>query len=154
MPVRKSTPSTHCAAACSLCSKNESQDTTTTVFPVDGAGNPTGPAFPITANNSNYGVFGGLYLQDEWKITDQLTANYGGRFDFFNSSFDHENQFSPRANLIYKPTDWTTLHAGYARYFTPPPVENTSVATVNQFDGTFKRLIHHQRDQRDPVRAR
>ena len=116
--------------------ENESQDTTTTVFPVDGAGNPTGPAFPITANNANYGVFGGIYLQDEWKITDQLTANYGGRFDFFNSSFDHENQFSPRANLIYKPTDWTTLHAGYARYFTPPPVENTSAATVNQFDGT------------------
>ena len=116
--------------------ENESQNSTITVFPVDGAGNPTGPAFPITANDSNYGVFGGLYLQDEWKITDQVTANYGGRFDFFNSSFDHENQFSPRANLIYKPTDWTTLHAGYARYFTPPPVENTSAATVNQFKGT------------------
>ena len=29
------------------------------------------PPFPSTANNSNYGVFGGIYLQDEWKITDQ-----------------------------------------------------------------------------------
>ena len=117
--------------------ENESQDATTTVFPVDGAGNPTGqPAFPITANNSNHGFFGGLYLQDEWKITDQVTANYGARFDVFNSSFDHENQFSPRANVIYTPTDSTTLHAGYARYFTPPPVENTPAATVNQFNGT------------------
>ena len=116
--------------------ENESQDTTTTVFNLDPSGNPVGNAYPIDANNSNYGVFGGLYLQDEWKITDQLTANYGSRFDFFNSSFDHENQFSPRANLIYKPTDLTTLHAGYARYFTPPPVENTLAATVNQFDGT------------------
>jgi outer membrane receptor protein involved in Fe transport len=116
--------------------ENESQDTTTAVFPVDGAGNPTGAAFPINANNSNYGIFGGIYLQDEWKITDQVTANYGARFDFFNSSFDHENQVSPRANIIYTPTDSTTLHAGYARYFTPPPVENTSAATVNQFDGT------------------
>jgi outer membrane receptor protein involved in Fe transport len=116
--------------------ENESQDTTTTVFNLDAAGNPVGNAYPIDANNSNYGVFGGLYLQDEWKITDQLTANYGSRFDFFNSSFDHENQFSPRANLVYKLTDSTTLHAGYARYFTPPPVENTSAATVNRFDGT------------------
>jgi outer membrane receptor protein involved in Fe transport len=116
--------------------ENESQDTTTTVFNLDAAGNPVGNAYPINANNSNYGVFGGLYLQDEWKITDQVTANYGSRFDFFNSSFDHENQFSPRANLIYTPTDSTTLHAGYARYFTPPPVENTSEATVNQFNGT------------------
>ena len=116
--------------------ENESQDTTTTVFNLDSAGNPVGNAYPIQANNSNYGVFGGIYLQDEWKITDQVTANYGARFDVFDSSFDHENQFSPRANVIYKPTDWTTLHAGYARYFTPPPVENTSATTVNQFNGT------------------
>jgi outer membrane receptor protein involved in Fe transport len=113
-----------------------SQNTTTTVFDLDGAGNPVGSAYPIGANSFNYGVFLGAYLQDEWKITDELTANYGARFDAFNSSFDHENQFSPRANLIYQLTDSTTLHAGYARYFTPPPVENTSAATVNQFNGT------------------
>ncbi len=87
------------------------------------------------------------------KITDQITANYGGRFDFFNSSFDHENQFSPRANIIYKPTDWTTLHAGYARYFTPPPVENTSAATGEPVQRHFERFIHYQRDNRDSVRA-
>ncbi len=112
------------------------QDSTSTVFPVDGAGNPTGPAFPIVNNNTIYGVFSGIYLQDEWKITEKLTANFGSRFDVFNSSFDNENQVSPRANLIYKPTDSTTLHAGYARYFTPPPVENVSQSTVNSFDGT------------------
>jgi outer membrane receptor protein involved in Fe transport len=112
------------------------QDSTSTVFPVDGAGNPTGPAFPIVNNNTIYGIFSGIYLQDEWKITEKLTANFGTRFDVFNSSFDNENQVSPRANLIYKPTDSTTLHAGYARYFTPPPVENVSQNTVNSFDGT------------------
>ena len=112
------------------------QDSTSTVFPVDGAGNPTGAAFPIVNNNTIYGIFSGIYLQDEWKITEKLTANYGARFDVFNSSFDNENQFSPRANLIYTPTDSTTLHAGYARYFTPPPVENVSSSTVNSFDGT------------------
>jgi outer membrane receptor protein involved in Fe transport len=112
------------------------QNSTATVFPVDGAGNPTGPAFPIANNSSIYGIFAGIYLQDEWKITEQLTANYGARFDVFNSSFDHENQVSPRANLVYKPTDSTTLHAGYARYFTPPPVENVASSAVNKFDGT------------------
>jgi outer membrane receptor protein involved in Fe transport len=112
------------------------QDSTSTVFPVDGAGNPTGAAFPIVNNNMIYGIFSGIYLQDEWKITEKLTANFGARFDVFNSSFDNENQVSPRANLIYKPTDSTTLHAGYARYFTPPPVENVSQNEVNSFDGT------------------
>ncbi len=112
------------------------QDSTSTVFPVDRAGNPTGAAFPIVNNNTIYGIFSGIYLQNEWKITEKLTANFGARFDVFNSSFDNENQVSPRANLIYKPTDSTTLHAGYARYFTPPPVENVSQNEVNSFDGT------------------
>jgi outer membrane receptor protein involved in Fe transport len=35
--------------------------------------------------------------------------------------FVDANQFSPRVNLVYKPFVGTTFHAGYARYFTPPP---------------------------------
>ena len=120
--------------------ENVSQNSTVTVFPMDSDDpslfNPSGPAEVKTANASLYGLFMGGYLQDEWKITDQLTANYGARFDAFNSSFDHENQLSPRANLIYQPTDWTTMHIGYARYFTPPPVEDVPGGTVNNFDGT------------------
>lgn len=112
-------------------------DSTSDVFPVDGAGNPTGqPWYPIVENENLYGLFTGLYLQDEWKIFSKLTVNFGGRFDIFNSSFDNENQFSPRINVIYQPTDSTTLHAGYSRYFTPPPVENVPASSVAAFDGT------------------
>ncbi len=111
-------------------------DTTTTVFPVDSAGNETGPAFPITDDNHSQAVFAGTYLQDEWKLTPKLTLNYGGRFDVFTSSFDNEYQFSPRVNTIYKATDATTLHAGYSRYFTPPPLENVPTSGVTVFNGT------------------
>jgi outer membrane receptor protein involved in Fe transport len=111
-------------------------DTTTTVFPVDGAGNETGPAYPITDNSHSQALFAGMYLQDEWKLTPKLTVNYGGRFDVFNSSFDNEYQFSPRLNAIYKATDATTFHAGYARYFTPPPLENVPAGSVTEFNGT------------------
>jgi outer membrane receptor protein involved in Fe transport len=113
-----------------------SADSTTTVFPVDAAGNPTGPAFPISDDESLHGLFAGVYLQDEWKIFPGLTLNYGARYDVFNSSFDDESQLSPRLNLIYKPDHTTTLHAGYARYFTPPPVENVTGSTVASFAGT------------------
>ncbi len=108
----------------------------TTVFPVNSAGNPTGPAFPIQQNETLHGIFAGVYLQDEWKLMQKLTLNYGARFDVFSSSFDDENQLSPRVNLIYKATDFTTLHIGYARYFTPPPVENVPAGNVNAFNGT------------------
>ena len=81
-------------------------------------------------------MFAGTYLQDEWKLTPKLTLNYGGRFDVFTSSFDNEYQFSPRVNAIYKATDATTLHAGYSRYFTPPPLENVPASGVTMFNGT------------------
>ena len=43
-----------------------------------------------------------------------MTLNYGGRYDRFDSTFDTEDQFSPRANLVYKLDKATTAHIGYA----------------------------------------
>jgi outer membrane receptor protein involved in Fe transport len=125
-------------------------DSTTTVFPVDASGNPTGPTFPVVDDETLHGLFAGVYLQDEWKIASGLTLNYGGRFDEYDSSFDNEYQLSPRVNLIYKPAESTTLHAGYSRYFTPPPVENVPGSTVLEFNGTSNQS---QVTQDDPVKA-
>ena len=69
---------------------------------------------------SKVGWIAGFYLQDEWKLTNQLTLNYGFRFDQM-WQFVNTNQLSPRVNMIYTPWDGTKIHAGYARYFTPPP---------------------------------
>ncbi|GGF09993.1 hypothetical protein GCM10011611_14410 [Aliidongia dinghuensis] len=76
-----------------------------------------------------------IYLQDEWKLFDSLTVNYGGRFDLVDA-FTHENQLSPRINLVWKPTDTTTVHAGYARYFTPPPFELVGGESITKFANT------------------
>ena len=121
----------------------------TTVFPVDGNGNPNGPQQTIADNQRLRGLFGGVYLQDEWKMFPKFTVNYGARFDVFNSSFDNECQLSPRVNVIYQPTESTILHAGYSRYFTPPPVENISGSTLSKFVGTS----NDQGTQNDPVKA-
>jgi outer membrane receptor protein involved in Fe transport len=127
-----------------------SADTTTTVFNLDPGGNPMGSPFPIADNSTLHGLFAGVYLQDEWEIFPTFTINYGARFDEFDSSFDKENQLSPRINFIYTPTDSTTLHAGYARYFTPPPVGNVSGSDVAKFDGTSNQ---QGTDLDDPVKA-
>ncbi len=115
-------------------------DSTTTALLMDSTDpssfNPSGGTKTISESDRLQGLFAGVYLQDEWKMFSKLTINYGARFDAFNSSFDNECQLSPRVNLIYTPTDSTTLHAGYSRYFTPPPVENVSGGTVSQFNGT------------------
>jgi outer membrane receptor protein involved in Fe transport len=111
-------------------------DTATLVFPVDANGNQKSTTpLRIVDNNDKWGYFYGFYLQDEWKPFDQLTVNFGGRLDFENAFVD-ENQFSPRANIVYQPCDSTTLHLGYARYFTPPPLESVSQSTISKFTGT------------------
>lgn len=118
-------------------------DTVTEVFCVDANGTqiPCGtqisPFTPkrIVDNNDKYGYFYGFYLQDEWKVLDELTINFGGRLDFV-SAFTDENQLSPRINVVYKPWDGTALHAGYARYFTPAPLEAVPQSTIAKFAGT------------------
>jgi len=111
-------------------------DTATTVFPVDGAGDIAGAEETIAQHNTPHATFAGVYLQDEWKILPKVTVNYGARFDEYSSSTDNENQLSPRINLIYQPADWTTLHAGYSRYFTPPPLETVPAGDITAFNGT------------------
>ena len=125
-------------------------DTTTSVFPVDANGDPDGALESLMDNHRLTGLFAGMYLQDEWKFFNQLTLNYGARFDVFNSSFDNEWQISPRVNLIWQPRDSTTLHIGYSRYFTPPPVEDVSGSDVALFDNTSNAS---GTDQDSPVKA-
>ena len=137
-------------AGFSFLDESVDANSTTSVFPVDASGNPTGPAFRIVDDEALHGLFEGVYLQDEWKLTQRLTVNFGARADEFSSSFDTEGQVSPRLNLIYQASDSTTLHAGYARYFTPPPVENVPGSAVQEFEGTSNQSAV---TQDDPVRA-
>ena len=114
-------------------------DNTTTVFGLTNSPSgllPAGAPFPITQNFDANAIFAGIYAQDEWKILPKVTINYGARFDEYHSTFDNENQPSPRINVVYKPTDWTTLHAGYSRFFTPPPLENVPAGNISVFNGT------------------
>jgi outer membrane receptor for ferrienterochelin and colicins len=110
-------------------------NTATQVFPVDDAGNQTGQPFAITDNSAKTEWTESVYLQDEWKLLPGVTFNFGGRFDAYQG-YRSEHQFSPRANLVWQPTPTTTIHAGYARYFSPAPFELVGTETVSKFVGT------------------
>ncbi len=86
-------------------------------------------------------------MQDEWKPFEQFTINFGGRLDFVNA-FADENQLSPRINIVYTPWTSTTLHAGYARYFTPPPLEAVPESTIAKFTGTTNSREYHRQVHR------
>jgi outer membrane receptor protein involved in Fe transport len=109
-----------------------------------------GPCFALTTCNvvdstGKFGMLYGTYVQDEWRITSWLILNVGVRFDQM-VEFISANQFSPRVNLVFKPWDGTTFHAGYARNFTPPSMAIATPANFHLFDNTTA-----QANSGDPV---
>jgi len=115
-------------------------DNTSQVFPADDDGNQTSTVpISIQDNTKKTGTIVGIYLQDEWKLTDRLTMNYGARYDRVKA-FVSESQLSPRLGIVYQASKDTTLHAGYARYFTPPATEKILDTTVEKFIGTTNAL--------------
>jgi outer membrane receptor protein involved in Fe transport len=128
-------------------------ETNNQVFPVDSAGNQTSDLpFTIVSNQRETGAYYGFYLQDEWKVFEPLTINAGARFDVVDE-FTHANQLSPRFNVVFQATKSTTLHAGYARYFTPPPLELVQSQTLKQFVGTSNQPATFQNAPVQPERA-
>jgi outer membrane receptor protein involved in Fe transport len=98
-------------------------------------GVPFDAPFYVTDDVSANGYLAGVYAQDEWKLTDNLTINGGLRFDQM-WQFVSANQLSPRISITYTPFDYTKFHAGYARYFTPPVLVEATPVNVAAFNNT------------------
>jgi outer membrane receptor protein involved in Fe transport len=75
------------------------------------------------------------YLQDEWKVADALTVNYGLRLDHFDA-YASGSQASPRLNAVWQAATDTTVHAGYSRYLSPPPFELIGSESIQKFSAT------------------
>ncbi len=110
-------------------------DTATAVFPLDAFGNPATTPETIVDNNSRTGSLTSVYWQDEWRLGKAWTVNCGMRFDSV-AAYAEQYQISPRINAVCQLTPATTLHGGYSRYFTPPPLEAISQETVAAFANT------------------
>jgi outer membrane receptor protein involved in Fe transport len=124
-------------------------DDLSTVLPLgpDGTPEPT----PVTLNDyqSKIGWNAGAYVQDEWRVRQNLTLNAGLRFDQLNQ-FVSAHQVSPRFVLVYKPVENTSLHAGVSRYFTPPTQAQATPNNLALFQNTTQQPAIALDD---PVRA-
>jgi outer membrane receptor protein involved in Fe transport len=101
---------------------------------VDGTPTSDQP-FRIFDSRGKTGYTYSLYLQDAWRVAPTVTINGGLRLDGLEA-FTSEWQLSPRLNVVWEATPTTTVHAGYARYFTPPRQEFVSTTTLARFAGT------------------
>jgi outer membrane receptor for ferrienterochelin and colicins len=105
-------------------------NTTSQVLPTDDSGmQTTDIPLAIVDDSENTQTIESVYAQDEWRILPVLTVNYGLRFDHY-AAFSSGSQVSPRLNVVWQAAENTTVHAGYSRFFSPPPFElvaNTSI---------------------------
>jgi outer membrane receptor protein involved in Fe transport len=110
-------------------------DDVSTVLPLG----PGGAVLPVpqTINDAHakLGWNAGAYVQDAWALLSNLVLNTGVRFDQMNQ-FVNTSQVSPRLALVYTPSEGSTLHAGYARYFTPPMQAQATPNNLALFQGT------------------
>ncbi|WP_343614095.1 TonB-dependent receptor [Novosphingobium sp.] len=109
--------------------------TGTYAFPLDDSGAQTGQPIDILDDSASNAWTTSAYLQDEWKLGEGVTLNYGGRFDRY-AAYRTESQFSPRVNMVWEPAARTAIHLGYARYFSPPPFELVGGANLGKLAGT------------------
>ncbi|MCU1307919.1 MAG: hypothetical protein JWN45_2614 [Acidobacteriaceae bacterium] len=95
-------------------------------FFFDGRGDPD--IFPPFSG----GLLGGqasAYVQDHFSAISTLTFDLGIRYDYFDV-VDTGVQTSPRFGLAYHFTKTkSVLHAAYNRYFSPPPIEYSLLAS-------------------------
>ena len=97
-------------------------------FPIVGE-LPSNVAVLIVDNRGLQTWIYSLYAQDERRPIEPLRINLGVRFDLYDGLV-RADQASPRVAVEYTPIHGTTLHAAYARYFTPPPTELVSVGAI------------------------
>ena len=107
--------------------------------------------FAILDLSATTGWLYSYYLQDEWRPAPKLTFNFGGRFDQM-AEYVNGRQLSPRASLVWQPTDATTFTLGYARYFVPPPFELIAPTTISLFANTSAAPTVTQDDRAKPER--
>jgi outer membrane receptor protein involved in Fe transport len=112
------------------------------------------PAVPIdiTDDTSKTGLYYGFYLQDKWHVFTPLIINFGGRFDVVDE-YAHANQLSPRVNIVLKATSFTTLHAGYSKYFTAATLELVNNRDLAKFVGTTNQAEVNESSPVQPERA-
>ena len=105
-------------------------------FPVSqSTGIPSTVPISITDNRALQAWTYSVYAQDEWKPIEKLTIDYGVRFDLYDG-LTRADQASPRVGAAYNLFQNTTLHAAYARYFTPPPTELVTVGSIQSLAAT------------------
>ncbi len=105
------------------------------------------------------GWYDAAYLQDTWKISKRLTANYGLRYDWYYMSESGQPSpvnkvlLSPRLNFSYDLSKKDTLRWSYNKLFNTPPLAQGALVgapivpeTLDQYDVSIEHQLNPFQD--------
>lgn len=104
--------------------------------------NNLGTSRVATTVTSSLSQTAGFYVQDLITLSPEWKALVGLRHDRFDQVTDNlltgarfgrtDNEYSPRAGLVYQPTPWSSLYASYTKSFQPS--QETFALAANNTD--------------------
>ena len=97
-----------------------------------------GPLTPEAGQIRLRNDYGGLYLQDDWKVTERLVVNLGLRWDR-DSEFEDDDNLAPRVGFAWSVTDKTVVRGSAGLYY--DRFRLGLVRDVPDFGGADLRLI-------------
>ena len=97
-----------------------------------------GPLTPEAGQIRLRNDYGGLYLQDDWKVTEKLVVNLGLRWDR-DSEFEDDDNLAPRVGFAWSVTDKTVVRGSAGLYY--DRFRLGLVRDVPDFGGADLRLI-------------
>jgi TonB dependent receptor/TonB-dependent Receptor Plug Domain len=112
-----------------------SADDSSLVFAANDSGEQLSDVPLTVVNNAHSGnVVAGLYVSDLWRLSPNLSASAGLRWDTL-SGFTNDHQLDPSINVVYQAGS-ATFHSGFARYFQVPSFLGISPTAQDAFAGT------------------
>lgn len=85
-----------------------------------------------------------LYVQDQWRLTTELTVNLGLRSAWLRG-IGKALEVQPQASLVWDSGDGFSAHAGYARYAAAaPPEDEGAFALPIERDNYFDAGVQHK----------
>lgn len=89
-------------------------------------------ASPTTyGNHKNQAISRGVFAEDQLYLRDDLTLTLGARYD----DTEYGEQTTPRAYLVYHPTQYLTLKGGYSEGFKAPSLRQASPGFIETSRG-------------------
>lgn len=97
-----------------------------------------GGATPEAREISLRNHYNALYVQDDWKILQNLTVNVGLRWDY-DSEFKGKENFSPRLGVAWSVTPNTVIRAHFGKFY--DQFRLGLVSQVPAFGGSDRRAV-------------